>query len=79
MHVKYGEIHTKTDYTILTILQKKAICNVARVNYFDNTQPLCVEYKCLKFVDIVKVKTLMVVLRAKRGELPINLQQKMFI
>ncbi len=52
---------------------------MATLYYLDNAQPLFVKYKCLKFVDIVKLKTLIVVFRAiKRGELPVNLH-KLFI
>ena len=56
------------------LLQKKAIRNIAKASYLDHTHPLFVQYKCLKFLDIVKLKTLIIIYKAKNNMLPINLQ-----
>jgi len=56
------------------LLQKKAIRNIAKANYLDHTNPLFVQYKCLKVLDVVKLKTLIVIYKAKYNMLPINLQ-----
>jgi hypothetical protein len=47
---------------LLILLQKKAICNIAKASYLDNTHPLFVQYKCSKFLDIVKLKTLIIMI-----------------
>ncbi len=62
----------------MTLLQKKAIRNVAKSSYLESTDPLFVQFKCLKFLDIIKLKHLIIIFKAKNNMLPINLQ-KMFI
>ena len=54
-------------------ITKKAICNIAKASYLDHTQPLFVQYKCLKFLDIVNFKTLIIIYKDKNNMLPINL------
>ena len=55
------------------LLQKKAICITAKASYLDHTHPLFVEYKCLNFLDIVKLKTSIIIYTAKTIMLSINL------
>ena len=64
----------KSQLHTLMLLQKKAIRNIAKASYLDHTHPLFVQYKCLKFLDIVKLKTLIIIYKAKNNMLPINLQ-----
>jgi len=56
------------------VLQNKVMHNFAKASYLDHTHPLFVQYKCLKFLDIVKLKTLIIIYKAKNNMLPINLQ-----
>ena len=67
----------KSPLNTLMLLQKKAIRNVAKASYLDHTHPLFVQHNCLKFLDIVKLKTLIIIYKAKNNMLPNNLQ-KMF-
>jgi len=51
---------------------------IAKASYLDHTHPLFVQYKCLKFLLIlnnVKLKTLIIIYKAKNNILPINLQK----
>jgi len=45
------------------------------VNYREHTEPIFYKYKCLKFLDIVNLKTLIVIYQAERNMLPVNLQE----
>ena len=56
------------------ILQKKAIRIVAKAGYIDHTSPLFKRFNCLKFVDIVKLNTLLIVYKARNNILPYNIQ-----
>ena len=49
------------------------IHNIAKASYLDHSQPLFVQYKCLKFLDIVKLKTLIIIYKVENSMLPINL------
>ena len=59
-----SQLHT------LMLLQKKAIHNIAKTSYLDHTYPLFAKYR---FFDIVELKTLIIIYRAKNNTLPINL------
>ena len=48
--------------------------NLDRAGYRDNTEPIFFKFKCLKFCDIVKLKTLLIMYKAKKNVLPPNLQ-----
>lgn len=45
------------------------------MNYREHTEPIFYKYKCLKFHDVVNLKTLIVIYQAERNMLPINLQE----
>ena len=60
----------------MILLQKEAIRNIAKASYLDDTHPLFVQYKCLNIFDIVKLKTLIIIYKARNNVLPINLQKK---
>jgi len=66
----------KSQLHTLILSQKKAIRNVAKVSYLDHNNPLFVQYKCLKFVDIVKLKTLIIKLKITCY---LSIYKKMFI
>ncbi len=59
-------------------LQKRAIRIVDKIGFRDHTDPLFVKYKCLKFNDIVNLKTLSIVHQAENNNLPVNVQ-KLFV
>ncbi len=46
-----------------------------KANYRDHTDPIFYKYKCLKFLDIVNLKTLIIIYQAERNMLPVNLQK----
>jgi len=50
----------KSQLHTLMLLQKKAIRNTAKASYLDHAHPLTlfVQYEWLKFLDTVKLKTL---------------------
>ena len=54
----------------LIMMQKKAIRVVNKSLFRDDTNPLFVKYKCLKFQDLINLKTLLIVHRAKNNNLP---------
>ena len=56
-------------------LQKRAIRNVDKIGYRDHTDPVFVKYNCLKFDDIVQMKTLSIIHQAKNKNLPRNIQK----
>ncbi len=45
------------------------------MQYRDHTDPLFVNFKCLKFQEIVKLKMLLIVFQAKNNMLPVNIQK----
>ena len=57
-----SQLHT------LMLLQKKAIRDIAKDSYLDHTYQVFVQYKCLKCLDIVKLKTLIIIYRAKNND-----------
>ena len=59
----------------LILLQKRIIRVIDKADYRDHTNPLFVKYNCLKFKDIVNLKTLVVVFKAKHNLLPFNVQK----
>ena len=56
-------------------MQKKAIHEVDKSLFRDHTNPLFVKYRCLKFQDLINLKTLLIVLRAKNNNLPAKIQK----
>ena len=69
MHVKSGVITMcleLIDYIIIK-LQEKAIRFIGNLNYRDHTNELFCKLKFLKFIDLVKFKTLCIMYRAKNG------------
>jgi len=64
----------KSQLHTLMLLWKKAIRNIAKSYYLDHMHPLFVQSKCLKCLDIVKLKTLIIIYKAKDNMLAINLQ-----
>ena len=56
------------------MLQKRAIRIIDKAKYRDNTDPLFSKYKCLKFHELVYLKTLIIVHKAKNDLLPINVK-----
>jgi len=56
------------------VIKRKAIRDIAKVSYLDHTYLVLVQNKCLKFVDIVKLKTLIIIYKAKNNMFHINLQ-----
>ena len=65
----------KTSLGPVTILQKRAIRVIHKVGYLDNTHPLFLQSKILKFTDIVKFQTAQVLYKAKNKKLPNNIQK----
>ena len=58
----------------LVKLQKRAMRIIDGVNYLDPTNGLFIKYKCMKFKDIIKLKTCCQVYKASRNVLPSVLQ-----
>lgn len=58
----------------LMVLQKRAIRVVDKAQYRDHTDPIFKKYNCLKFQDIVNLKSLIIVYQAKNNILPDNVQ-----
>ena len=65
----------KTSLGPVTILQKRAIRVIHKVGYLDNTHPLFLQSKIMKFTDIVKFQTAQVLYKAKNKKLPNNIQK----
>jgi len=65
----------KSSIDKVILLQKRAIRIVDKANYRYHTKPLFFNYKCLKYHDIVRLKTLIIVYQAYRDTLPMNLQK----
>jgi len=61
-------------YLQVSITYFDAITKVAKASYLDHTHRLFVQYRCLKFLDVVKLRTLVIIYKAKNNMLPINLQ-----
>ena len=59
----------------LIMMQKKAIRVVDKSLFRDHTNPLFVKYRCLKFQDVINMKTLLIVHRAKNNNLPTKIQK----
>ena len=59
----------------LIMMQKKAIRVVDTSLFRDHTNPLFVKYRCLKFKDLINMKTLLIVHRAKNNNLPTKIQK----
>ena len=64
----------KSNLVILEKLQKRVIRIISGANYYDHTSKLFYNLKLLKFLDLVKCKTLLVMFKAYNMMLPINLQ-----
>ena len=59
----------------LIMMQKKAIHVVDKSLFRDHTNPLFVKYRCLKFQDLINMKTLLIVHRAKNNNLLTKIQK----
>ena len=55
-------------------IQKRAVRIVDKVNYRDHSEPIFHKFKLLKFVDLVKWKTLTIMYQANNYMLPDNIQ-----
>jgi hypothetical protein len=73
----WGNTH-QTKLKDIVTLQKRAMRNVDKIGYRDHTDPLFVKYNCLKFDDIINLKTLSIIHQARNNVLPRNIQ-KLFI
>jgi len=67
----WGNTYKSQLHTWILII-KKAILKIVKASYLDHTNPLFVHYKIL---DVVKLKTLIIIYKAKNNMLPINLQK----
>jgi len=72
---KWGNTY-KSQLRTLMLLQKKAIRTISKASYLDHTHPLFIQYKCLRFLVILKLKTFITIYKTKNNILPINLQNK---
>jgi hypothetical protein len=59
----------------IILLQKKAIRIIANVPRLEHTNDIFMNFKLLKFMDLVKLSTLLVMFRAYNINLPSNLQK----
>ena len=59
----------------LVKLQKRAMRIIDSSDYRAHTNPIFIKYKRLKMVDIINLKTLVIVYKAKHNLLPANLQR----
>ena len=64
----------KSALTGLTVLQKRAIRIIHKVNYREHTNMLFFNSKLLKFTDIIKYKTALIMYKARYNQLPENIQ-----
>lgn len=68
----------KTNLQSLCTLQKRAIRIINNVGYLEHTNSLFLKSYILKFIDLVKFKTVQVMFKARNNLLPGNIQ-KMFM
>ena len=66
-----------TNVECITVLQKRVVLLVCGARRLDHTNPLFKELGILKFVDLVKFKTSIIMFKVYHNELPDSLQ-KMF-
>ena len=66
-----------TDVECITVLQKRVVCLVCGATRLDHTNPLFKQLGILKFVELVKFKTSIIMFRVYHNELP-DCLQKMF-
>ena len=69
-----GKTYT-TNIHGITILQKREIQSVCGVKRLEHTSTLFQQLGILKCVDLVKLKTAIIMFRAFHNELPSNLQK----
>ena len=74
--VKCGDI--LTPQTFMTILQKRVIRLVFAVKRLEHTSTLFQQLGVLKCVDLVKLKTAIIMFRDFHNELPSNLRTQKF-
>jgi hypothetical protein len=65
----------KTNLNSLVLLQKKAIRIISGAAYLDHTNNIFLNFKLLKFMDLVELNTLLVMHKAYNNLLPLNLQK----
>ena len=64
-----------TNVKPISILQKKVVRLINKVGFNDHTNELFFECKIIKFLDLVKFKTAVVMYKARNKLLPINIQE----
>ena len=69
----WGNIYMATIKNVI-ILQKKAVRIIDQVSFRESTAEIFKKYKLLKFTDIVKLNTGMIMFKAKSGTLPRRLK-----
>ena len=69
----WGNVY-KTNIDPIIKLQKRAIRIINKVSYLESTNPLFIKSCTLKCVDIIYIKTLEIVFRAKSKSLPVCIQ-----
>ena len=75
--VKYGETRMLQNVECITVLQKRVVRLICGARRLDHTNPLYKQLGILKFVDLVKFKTSIIMFKAYHNVLPDSLQ-KMF-
>ena len=75
--VKYGETRMLQNVECITVIQKRVVRLVCGARRLDHTGPLFKQLGILKFIDLVKFKTSIIMFKAYHNELPGSLQ-KMF-
>ena len=60
-----------------TVLQKRAIRAISKERKYAHTSNLFYNLKLLKFKDLVKLKTSLIMFKAKNVQLPGNLQKSL--
>jgi hypothetical protein len=59
--------------TRLIMIQKKAIRNVGNIEYLGHTEPIFVKFRTLKLLDIIELKTVIILYKAYNNILPSNI------
>lgn len=65
----------KSRLVSLIRIQKKAIRNVGNIEYLGHTEPIFVKFSTLKLLDIIELKTVIILYKAYNNILPSNLSQ----
>ena len=62
-----------TNLQPLILIQKKAMRIIEKTSYREHTRPIFFKYNTLELLDLVKLKTLLIMFKAGKNELPINI------